>query len=753
MNNFMVKTENKQYTAENISLLEGLEAVFVRPGMYIGSTDEKGVQHCLVEIIDNSVDEHNAGICNTIKVELFEDDSISVTDNGRGIPVDIHPVHKIPAATLAVTELHAGGKFGGENSSYHRTGGLHGVGASVVNALSDWFEMTIYRNNNIYFQRFELKETQINNKKKYIPAQPIEDLKIIDENIDEKEASNKYGFIGKTGTKIKFKLNQEKFSSKIYNEELDQYEIEKHSFNKNLIEQKLELLSFLNPNLKMIFINHKDNIITELKNDKNVILENNNKCLKIEESNDENQRIVDDKLILNRTDFLELSLFNPKNIEINLNESISIKKEWLSNNVIEYLNTLNKDMKEKIIEPLYFEKEVPPKKGSDKGDIFVRLTFQWYSGDKTKINGFVNNIFTPLGGTHITGFKKALTKTINSYVKDNSSDKEKNDFSSVTSDDITEGLIGMVSVKVAEPLFEGQTKEKLSTKEADSAVYFATTEYLNQVFEENPKIIKSIIERILKAKRAREAAQRAREASITDKKTIGFSTPAKLADCQSKNPEMCELFLVEGDSAGGSAKMARDKKYQAVLPLKGKILNTHKKEVGKILINAEVNALISALGCGVGKNFDISKLRYHKIIYMTDADVDGQHIRTLLSTFFNKLFPDLIKNNHIYTAIPPLYRVKKKTGKDESYYLKDDISLEEFKKNNNMNNWDVSRFKGLGEMNPEQLKETTMSIETRELALIKYSENYEGEINETFDILMGDEPDKRKEFISKYSNE
>lgn len=669
-----------------------MEAVFKKPGMYIGSTDAKGKQHCFIEIADNSVDEHNAGYCNHIKVELFEDDSISVEDNGRGIPVDIHPVHNISAATLVVTELHAGGKFGGEDSSYHRSGGLHGVGASVVNALSDWFEMTIYRDGNVYFQRFELKFID----GKVAPAQAVDILKIIGECDKEKH-----------GTKIHFKLNEEKFSSKIYNEDKDEYEVEFYKFNPVTIKEKLELLAFLNPSLKIEFINH-------------------------------NKDQTDSSEPIKKYETLEIL------------EDGSEKRTWLSSSINDYLEVLSLDMEEPIIDPINFEIEVPPKKGSDKGNVFVRVALQWFAGEETKINGFVNNIYTAQGGTHITGFKKALTSTIKNYVNNNATDKDKKDFEGIDANDITEGLIAAVSIKIAEPQFVGQTKDKLSTREAESPVQTATSEFLVKLFDENPRYAKDVVARTLRAKKAREAASKARKASIVEKGAIGFSTPAKLADCQSKDPAMCELFLVEGDSAGGSAKQARDKKFQAILPLKGKILNVQKSEMHKVLANDEINALLAALGCGIGKNFDINKLRYHKIIYMTDADVDGQHIRTLLSTFFYRYLPDLIKNNHVYVAIAPLYRLKKQKGNANPVYLKDDAELNEFAKNNNMNLWDVSRFKGLGEMNPDQLKETTMSIETRELGLIEYIEDYEGEIEDTFDMLMGNDADKRKDFISNY---
>lgn len=697
---------NQDYNAKNIEMLEGLEAVYKRPGMYIGSTDEKGCQHCFIEILDNSVDEHNAGYCNKIDVELFEDDSIVISDNGRGIPVDIHPVYGVSAATLVVTELHAGGKFGGENSSYHRTGGLHGVGASVVNALSDWFEMTIYREGKVYFQRFELKKEN----GKTIPAQAVEPLKVIG-SCDT----------GKTGTSIRFKLNQEKFSSKIYNESKDEFEVEYYGFNPSQIMGKLELLSFLNPALELTFINHKNKELISLIRDKD---KNNGKAI--------------------LSDYLQSNIFSFEKTDDN------VKLIWKSDNVIDYLEVLGKTMEDKITEPFAFEKEVPPKKGSDKGNIFVRIAMQWFSGEESKVNGFVNNIYTPLAGTHVTGFRKALNRTLSQYVENYASDKDKKDFSGTGISDMEEGLAAIVSIKIAEPQFEGQTKEKLSSKEADSAVYFASCEFLTKHFEQNPRFAKDIVTRVLRAKRAREAAARARKASVIDKNNSGFSTPSKLADCQSKNPEMCELFLVEGDSAGGSAKMARDKKYQAILPLKGKISNVHDMENNKVLASSEINSIISTLGCGIGKNFDIEKLRYHKIIYMTDADDDGKHIRTLLSTFFHKYFPELIKNNHIYVAIAPLYRLKRKKGNFPPVYLKDDDALNQFKQENNMDLWDVNRFKGLGEMNPDQLKETTMCPETRELGLLQYDGETEDEISDVFYRLMGNDPDTRKEFLKNY---
>ena len=699
--------QNRQeYNAKNIQKLEGLEAVFMKPGMYIGSTDERGKQHCFIEIVDNSVDEHNGGFCNKIDVELYPDDSISILDNGRGIPVDIHPEHNVSAATLVVTELHAGGKFGGENSSYHRTGGLHGVGASVVNALSDWFEMTIYRNGNVYFQRFELKHEN----GRVVPAQPVADLAIIGQCDPNQH-----------GTKIHFKLNKERFSSKILNEEKGEYETEYYEFNPTEIKAKLELLSFLNPNLELSFTNHK-------------------------------LKITDEELTT-----LQQNNTN-KYATISIAEDGSEKTTWKAESLINYLENLSVDMEEAVTPPIEHELEIPTMKGSNKGNVLVRFAMQWFMGEDSKIRGFVNNIYTPQDGTHIDGFRRALSSSVKYFVNDvgtGLSDKDKKDFSGIGIDDIAEGLVAAVSIKIAEPQFSAQTKDKLVTKEALYSVNKVVSDYLSKFFEENPKIAKDVVIRTLRAKRAREAAAKARKASLVEKNATGFSTPAKLADCQSNDPTICELYLVEGDSAGGSAKMARDKKFQAILPLKGKISNIHDMDMAKILAHDEVNAIISTLGCGVGKHFDISKLRYHKIIYMTDADVDGQHIRALLSTLFYKLLPDLIKNNHVYMALPPLYRMKKKRGNADAVYLKDDAALRQFEQEhqNEMDLWELSRFKGLGEMNPEQLQETTMDIKTRELGLLEYDETNEEYIKEVFEILMGDEPNKRKTFINTYQRD
>lgn len=715
-NNSNTVEQENNYKASQISVLKGLEAVYKRPGMYIGSTDEQGLMHCLIEIIDNSVDEHNAGFCSKITVELFEDDSVSVLDNGRGIPTGIHPEFGVSAATIAVTELHAGGKFGGENSSYNRTGGLHGVGSSVVNALSDWFEMTIYQNGKEYFQRFE---KQIENKK-VKPAIPVAELKEVGET-------------DYRGTKIYFKLNKDVFSDKEYSEKEDKTVTTYYTFDEKVISEKLKLLAFLNPSLELVFINHRDKVVLNLNSD---------------ESNNANNDVSGEEKLNNNSNDIEIINNNYQTTEILADGSV--KKTWLSDNVSQYIDLLSEDMGNKESPILGFEREVEEQKGSEKGQIFVRLAMEWFSGSETKINCFANNIYTPLGGTHETGLKKALNFSLKNYVSNNLIEKEQKEYEKVNSVDIVEGLACLLSIKVSEPKFQSQTKDKLLTKEVESAVYHSVKEYLERWFNENPKETKQIIERILRARKAREAADKAREISNKDKKNISFSVPVKLADCQSKDATMCEIFLVEGDSAGGSAKLARNKKFQAVMPLKGKILNTEKAETSKALASQEVNSLLAALGCGVGKHFDINKLRYHKIIMMTDADVDGQHIRVLLLTFFKKYLPELLKNGHIYTAITPLYRVKKKKGKNEHYYLKDDNELEEFKRNNNMSLWDVSRFKGLGEMNPEELEETTMSQKTRALGLIEYDDVLVDEINDTFDMLMGDDADRRKEFLSSY---
>ena len=703
------------YNASSIQSLKGLEPVFFRPGMYIGSTDAKGVQHALTEIIDNSVDEHNGGFCNKIIVELYEDNSVSVTDNGRGIPTDIHEEEGISAATLVVTSLHAGGKFGGEGSSYHRTGGLHGVGASVVNALSDWFEMTIWRDGLVHFQRFSL----VNDENGIIPGNPEDILKVIG-SCDK----------DKTGTKIKFKLNAEKFSSQFYDEDSGKSEIIFYEFDKDMIAAKLQSLSFLNDGLELVFINHRDK-----ENATNFVPEKN--------------------------DYLETSI----------EEDGTVTKKWLSHSISNFLNIMtttaldnevveeddNDLMNKPVSDAIIFEKEVDEKINAT-GDVvnksvFVKVALQWFHASKGEINGFTNNIHTPLGGSHITGFKRALTKSVSRYLNENGTDKEKKDLKKIDSGDILEGLFAVVSIKIDEPQFEGQTKEKLATRDAESAVYNTTLSVLNKMFDENPSIARSLLQKISSSKNAREAADRARKNAYKEKSNNSvFSKSPKLADCQSRNPEECEIFLVEGDSAGGSAKMARDKKTQAILPLKGKILNVYNDTNNRVFKNEEIASLIATLGCGVETYFDIEKLKYHKIICMTDADVDGSHIRALLITFFYQFLPELVKQDKIYIAIPPLYRASKKKGNEKAIYIRNDKELDKFKLKNkdDLHLYEFNRFKGLGEMNPDQLQETTMDKENRTLGLIKYDPLLKEHINEVFDILMGSSSDKRKEFINTY---
>lgn len=662
-----VSKSKSNYGAKSIKLLKGLEAVRKRPGMYIGSTDEKGVHHCLWEIIDNSVDEYNAGYGNEIIVSLYPNNTIQVQDFGRGVPVDMHE-EGLSAATIAMTELHAGGKF--DSETYHRSGGLHGVGASVVNALSDKFELTINRDGQTYYQLFH-DGGKFDNE-----LMPISELKDSD----------------KTGTTIKFTLNKEVFSDEKMDEEENYVGREYFSFKPETIEKRMELLSYLNSNLKMTFINYEQ----------------------LDESG------------------------NPT------------VKTWESEKLSDYISVLNKDMGDENTEIYSFQKEVLPKSGSKKQSVNVNIAFQSFFGEQDKIAGFVNNISTPNGGTHVSGFKRALTKKINQYIKDNKVTNDK-----LEQTDILEGLLAVISVKVTEPMFEGQTKEKLTSKEADTAVFTATYDFLTKLFEENPKVAKLVIERCIRAKRARDAASKARKLSITEKSSSNFTTPYKLAECQEKKAELCELFLVEGDSAGGSAKQGRDRKTQAILPLKGKILNTQKNDMAKILQNKEIQDLISVMGTGVGKDFNIDKLKYHKIIIMTDADVDGEHISTLLISFFYKCFPDLLKKGYIYQAMPPLYRVKRKTGSSENViYLRNKNSLEDFQTENkdNLKNWSVNRFKGLGEMDASDLYDTTMNPETRVLSQIIYDEEIADEIAEMFHKLLGDDTEIRREFIQTYES-
>ena len=535
------------YTADQIQILEGLEAVRKRPGMYIGSTSSRGLHHLVYEIVDNSVDEALAGFCTEIFVQINEDNSITVIDNGRGIPVGINAKSGLPGVEVVFTILHAGGKFGG--GGYKVSGGLHGVGASVVNALSEWLEVKVFQNGNIYEQRYERGKVMY-------------PLKIVG-SCD----------VEKTGTEVHFLPDKEIFEDTVY--------------DYNVLKQRLREMAFLTKNLRIT-----------LKDD--------------------------------REDKKEKVFHYEGGI-----------KEY-----VEYLNKGNQALYDEII---YCE--------GNKNGVNVEVAFQHNDGYSDNVYGFVNNITTPEGGTHVTGFRNAVTKTFNDYARSNKILKEKDP--SLSGEDIREGLTAIISIKIADPQFEGQTKQKLGNSEARGAVESVVTEQLTYFLEQNPSVAKTICEKSVLAQRAREAARKARD--LTRRKTAldGFNLPGKLADCSDKNPENCEIFIVEGDSAGGSAKSARKRETQAILPLRGKILNVEKARLDRILGNAEIRTMITAFGTGIYEDFDISKLRYNKIIIMTDADVDGAHISTLLLTFFYRFMPDLIKKGHVYLAQPPLYKLEK----------------------------------------------------------------------------------------------
>ena len=570
--------ENKtEYSAENIDVLEGLEAVRKRPAMYIGSTAAQGLHHLVYEVVDNSIDEALAGHCTEITVCIHEDGSCSVLDNGRGIPVDIHPKHQIPAAELVLTTLHAGGKFNKDN--YKVSGGLHGVGVSCVNALSEWLQVTIWRGGKQYTQRYArgMKQNEL-------------------KEVGETE---------KIGTLVQFFPDEEIFQETII-------------FSKDVLARRLQELAFLNPGLKIIF---KDQ----------------------------------------RVDWEE-----------------RYEYDGGIQSYVEYLNENKTSLHEEVIYII-----------GEAKDVEVAVAMQWTTSYTSSIISFVNNINTIDGGTHVSGFKAALTRTINNYLQGK---KFAKNLEALGGDDIREGLCCIVSVRVMEPQFEGQTKGKLGNSDVKGAVDTIVSEHLNQYLEEHPNIAKAVLSKAVDAARAREAARRARDLARRKSALEGGELPGKLADCQEKNPELCELYLVEGDSAGGSAKQGRDRKYQAILPLRGKILNVEKARFDRMLSNEEIRTMISALGAGIGSEFDRSKLRYHRLIIMTDADVDGSHIRTLLLTFFFRQMYDLIQHGHLYIAQPPLYRVKK--GKKEQY-IKDDAALEQFLLTQTIDGCDVELPSGI----------------------------------------------------------
>lgn len=637
---------NNEYGADQIQILEGLEAVRKRPGMYIGSTSSRGLHHLVYEIVDNAVDEALAGYCDTIDVCINEDNSITVIDNGRGIPVGINHKAGIPAVEVVFTILHAGGKFGG--GGYKVSGGLHGVGASVVNALSNWLEVEIYQEGKIYRQRYE--KGHVSNKLSVVGECPPD----------------------KTGTKVSFKPDETIFKETI-------------TYEYDVLKQRLREMAFLTKGLRI--------------------------------------RLHDERVILDE------ETGEPKKKKSN--------EFYYEGGIKEFVKYLNKSKTPLYEAVLYFE-------GSKNG-VYVEVAMQHNDSYTESSYSFVNNINTPEGGTHLIGFRNALTKTFNDYARNNKLLKENE--TNLTGEDIREGLTAIVSVKIEDPQFEGQTKQKLGNSEARGAVDNIVSEQLTYFLEQNPMVAKTICEKSILAQRARDAARKARD--LTRRKTAldGMSLPGKLADCSDKDPKNCEIYIVEGDSAGGSAKTARSRATQAILPLRGKILNVEKARLDKIYANAEIKAMITAFGTGIHDDFDISKLRYHKIIIMTDADVDGAHIATLMLTFLYRFMPELIKQGYVYLAQPPLYKLEKNK---KVWYAYSDEELDNILKEVGRDQSNkIQRYKGLGEMDAEQLWDTTMDPEKRVLLRVTIDEETESEVDLTFTTLMGDKVEPRREFIEE----
>lgn len=635
MNSEETKVE-QEYGAEQIQILEGLEAVRKRPGMYIGSTSSRGLHHLVYEIVDNSVDEALAGYCKHIEVSINPGNTITVKDDGRGIPVDINHKAGLPAVEVVFTILHAGGKFGG--GGYKVSGGLHGVGASVVNALSNWLEVKICRDGKVYFQRYERGNT-------------IEPLSVIGEC--DKDF---------TGTEVTFEPDNTIFEEVV--------------FDFDVLKTRLRETAFLTKGLKITL-----------------------RDLRTEE-----------------------------------------KKERVfhyEGGIKEFVQYLNKSKTPLYDEIIYFEGE--------QNGVMVEIAFQHNDSYNENCYGFVNNINTPEGGTHIVGFRNAITKTFNDYGRKNKILKDSD--SNLTGEDIREGMTAIVSVKIEEPQFEGQTKQKLGNSEARTAVDSILSSKLAIFLEQNPSVAKIIIEKSVLSQRAREAARNARELTRRKSALDGLSLPGKLADCTDKDPKKCEIYIVEGDSAGGSAKSARNRATQAILPLRGKILNVEKARLDRIYGNAEIRSMITAFGTGIHEDFDISKLRYDKIIIMTDADVDGAHIATLMLTFLYRFMPDLIKQGHVYLAKPPLYKLEK--NKKVWYAYSDDELDKILNEVGRDNSNKIQRYKGLGEMDAEQLWETTMDPARRILLKVTMNEEETSEIDLTFTTLMGDKVEPRKEFIEE----
>jgi len=681
-----------EYGADQIQILEGLEAVRKRPGMYIGTTSSRGLHHLVYEIVDNSVDEALAGYCDTIQVTINPDNSVTVEDNGRGIPTGINQKAGIPAVEVVFTILHAGGKFGG--GGYKVSGGLHGVGASVVNALSDWLTVEICQDGKVYEQRYERGHTCYPLKE--IGTCPIE----------------------KTGTKVTFKPDATIF------QETTVYEFD-------VLKTRLREMAFLTKGLRIIL---RDTRIEEPENDRL-----DSSIGKLLERATEDAELQ--KAELNNTEAENNGVEASDNTSAE-NEEVPKKKEkvlefYYEGGIKEFVTYLNKSKEALYENVLYFE--------GTKNNVYVEVAFQHNDSYTESVYSFVNNINTPEGGTHLQGFRNAITKTFNDYAR--GAKLLKDNEANLSGEDIREGLTAIVSVKIEEPQFEGQTKQKLGNSEARGAVDSIVSEQLTYFLEQNPTVAKTICEKSILAQRAREAARKARD--LTRRKTAleGMALPGKLADCSDKDPKNCEIYIVEGDSAGGSAKTARSRATQAILPLRGKILNVEKARLDKIYANAEIKAMITAFGTGIHDDFDISKLRYHKIILMTDADVDGAHISTLLLTFLYRFMPDLIKKGHVYLAKPPLYKLEKNK---KVWYAYSDEEL-----NNILNevgrdqNNKIQRYKGLGEMDAEQLWETTMDPERRILMRVNIDEETESEIDLTFTTLMGDKVEPRREFIEE----
>lgn len=626
--------KNREYTADQITVLEGLEPVRVRPGMYIGSTDEKGLHHLVYEVVDNSIDEALAGVCDLIKVTIKKDNSIIVEDDGSGIPVETHPKTGKSTLETVLTVLHAGGKF--SNDAYQYSGGLHGVGVSCVNALSTYLIARVKRDGKMYEQRFEKGKT-------------VTELTVIKENVRG------------TGTTIEFMPDDTIF--------------ETLNFDKNVLAKRFREMAFLNKGVKIEFADEREG-------------------------------------------YKELFHY-----------------EGGIKSFVEYINKSKKPLDHEV---MYIEGEKETTK--------VEIAMQYTESYNETIVSFTNNIKTVDGGTHVVGFKSALTRALNDYARNKNILKEKDD--NLSGDDVREGITAVVSVKLNNPQFEGQTKGKLGNSEARTVVDSVVYEHLSFYFEENPKIVKTIIQKALASQKARLAARRARD--LVRKKSVLDNTtlPGKLADCQSSDIEHNEIFLVEGDSAGGSAKGGRDNKFQAILPLRGKILNVEKAHLERVLNSNEIKAMITAFGTGIGKNFDISKLRYGKIVIMTDADVDGAHIRTLLLTFLYRFMKPLVEKGHVYIAQPPLYGIIKGVKVMEYCYTEKELE-EALEKYGERSNIKVQRYKGLGEMNAEQLWDTTMNPEHRILIKVEIDGEDENELDNTFDVLMGDNVEPRREFIEQ----